>query len=307
MSNAPAVTADPAAQGAGSRRYSVTHTTTYRYASPVTKSSHLFRLRPVQDRFQEVLEYSLSVSVPGRSRDFDDVFGNHVVQYEITEPYTDLIIEATSVVCVHAKAGLAAPNQMPRPSIPIPWMPWQSQMMMPYLLPPELDESELHELAAYAKSFVIRNSHDLIYTLLDMTRTLNFELEYQPGSTQLETTPFEVFKGRRGVCQDFANLLICIARLEHVPARYRVGYIHTGGDYANKIQAEASHAWTEAYLPFQGWKGLDPTNGVPVGLDHIRVATGRNYRDATPTSGVVTGGAGETLDVSVRVDALDGN
>jgi transglutaminase-like putative cysteine protease len=247
------------------------------------------------------------VSVPGRAREFNDVFGNHAVQYLIAEPYTELNIVATSVVRVHAGTGLAAPSQMARASIPIPWMPWQSQMMMPYLLPPELDESELHELARYAKSFVIRNGFDLVYALLDMTRTLNFEVSYEPGSTRLETTPFEVYKGRRGVCQDFANLLICLARLEHVPARYRVGYIHTGGNYQNKIQAEASHAWTEAYIPFQGWKGLDPTNGVPVGLDHIRVAAGRNYRDATPTSGVIkVGGGGETLEVSVRVESLDG-
>jgi transglutaminase-like putative cysteine protease len=304
MSATPSLVAQPSVQGTGSKSYSVTHTTIYRYGTPVTQSQHLFRLRPVQDRFQQVLEHTLTVSVPGRSRDFDDVFGNHAVQYQITQPYTELIIEAKSVVRVHSGAGPAPPSEMSRSSIPIPWMPWQSQMMLPYLRPPELEESELHELASYAKSFVIRNSSDLVYTLLDMTPTLNFEVRYQPGSTQLETTPFEVFKSRHGVCQDFANLLICLARLEHVPARYRVGYIHTGGDYENKIQAEASHAWTEAYLPFQGWKGLDPTNGIPVALDHIRVATGRNYRDATPTSGVVRGGSDETLEVSVRVEPL---
>jgi transglutaminase-like putative cysteine protease len=97
-----------------------------------------------------------------------------------------------------------------------------------------------------------------------------------------------------------------LARLERVPARYRVGYIHTGGDYENQLQAEASHAWVEVYLPSQGWKGLDPTNGIAVMLDHIRVAAGRNYRDGTPTSGVIkSGGGGETLNVSVKVEALE--
>ena len=296
----------PSEIGAISRLYSVTHTTTYRYGAPVFSSSHVMRLRPVQDRFQEVVEHDLAISVPGRSRELDDVFGNHVVQYEVTEPYVELIIEAKSRVRVHSGAGLAGPSQMVRPSIPIPWMPWQSQMMMPYLLPQELAESELHELADYARSLVIRNGHDLVYTLLDMTRTLNWEIAYAPGATQLDTTPFEVYKGRRGVCQDFANLLICMARLERVPARYRVGYLHTGGGYENKIQAEASHAWAEVYLPTQGWKGLDPTNGIPVSMDHIRVATGRNYRDATPTSGVIKAGGGdETLNVSVRVEVLE--
>lgn len=293
--------------GAGSKLMSVTHTTSYHYGAPVYESSHAFRLRPVQDRFQEVLDHTLSVSVPGRSRELEDVFGNHTVHYEIGQPYTELIIEAKSVVRVHSGAGLAGPSPLPEASIPIPWMPWQSQMMMPYLLPPELEPSRLYELSDYARTFVYRNGHHLVGSLLDMTRTLNWDIAYVPGVTDLDTTPYEVYKDRRGVCQDYANLLICLARLERVPARYRVGYLHTGGDYENKLQAEASHAWVEVYLPSQGWKGLDPTNGVPVTLDHIRVAVGRNYRDATPTSGVIkVGGGGETLNVSVRVEVLEG-
>jgi transglutaminase-like putative cysteine protease len=293
--------------GAGFRVYSVTHTTIYRYSAPVYESAHAFRLRPVHDRFQEVIDHRLTVSVPGRARELEDVFGNQAVHYEISQPYSELIIEASSVVRVHSRAGLAGPSPLPDASIPIPWMPWQMQMMMPYLLPPELEQSELYELSDFARTFVYRNGHHLVGSLLDMTRSLYEAISYEPGVTQLETTPFEVFKDRRGVCQDFANLLICLARLERVPARYRVGYIHTGGNYENKIQAEASHAWAEVYLPSQGWKGLDPTNGVPVMLDHIRVATGRNYRDATPTSGVIkVGGGDETLDVSVKVEVLEG-
>lgn len=290
-----------------SRLYSVTHTTRYSYGAPVTRSSHVFRLRPVHDRFQEVLEHVLSVSVPGRSMEYEDVFGNQAVQYEVDVPYTELEIDARSVVRVYEGGGifdLDAPP--PRISIPLLWMPWQSQMMLPYLLPPELEESELYELSDYARGFVERSDRELISTLMDLTRTLNAEIAYVPGATQLETTPFEVYRVKRGVCQDFANLFICLARLERVPARYRVGYIYTGGDYQNKIQAEASHAWAEAYLPLRGWKGFDPTNGLAVDLDHIRVATGRNYRDATPTSGVIKAGGGdEQLQVSVRVDVLE--
>jgi transglutaminase-like putative cysteine protease len=71
-----------------------------------------------------------------------------------------------------------------------------------------------------------------------------------------------------------------------------VGYIHTGADYANTAQGEASHAWVELYLPWTGWVGFDPTNGCLVGADHVRVACGRNYRDATPTSGTIYKGGG---------------
>jgi transglutaminase-like putative cysteine protease len=307
MNHSPGASTQLAVEQGSTRLYSVTHTTSYRYSASVTRSSHVFRLRPVHDRFQEVLEHVLSVSVPGRSLELEDVFGNQVVHYEVSEPYTELVIEARSVVRVYGGGGLfdlKAPP--PRVSIPLLWMPWQSQMMLPYLLPPELEESELYELSDYAKTFVDRNSRELIDTLMDLTRTLHAEIAYVPGVTQLETTPFEVHRVKRGVCQDFANLFICLARLERVPARYRVGYIYTGGNYQNKIQAEASHAWAEAYLPLRGWKGFDPTNGLAVDLDHIRVATGRNYRDATPTAGVIkAGGGGEVLQVSVRVDVLD--
>lgn len=307
MSEASTTTVDPGLENTGSRTYLVNHTTVYRYSEPVEGSSHVFRLRPVHDRFQEVLEHKLSVSVPGLARELEDVFGNQTVHYDIIQPYRELEIEASSVVRVHAAGGLFGTSvTWPRMSIPILWMPWQSQMMLPYLLPPELEESKLYELSDYARSFVERNGNNLIETLMDLTRTLYAEMTYEPGVTQLETTPFEVYRAKRGVCQDFANLLICLARLERVAARYRVGYIYTGGNYQNKLQAEASHAWAEAYLPLRGWQGLDPTNGLAVGLDHIRVATGRNYRDATPTAGVIkAGGGSEALSVSVQVDLID--
>jgi len=291
-----------------SRVYTVTHTTVYRYEMPVLGSTHVFRLRPVDDRFQDVLDHTLTASVRGVWREFEDVFGNQSAHLSVTEPYTELRVEARSVVRLRSGGGIVGSETLPRrTTLPIAWMPWQHQMMLPYLLPPELPESELHELGDYARTFVARNSQDLTDTVLDMTRTLQREVAYVPGVTDLETTPFEVHRQKRGVCQDFANLLICLARLERVPARYRVGYLHTGGNYANQLQAEASHAWVEVYLPWQGWKGLDPTNGVFTDLDHIRVATGRNYRDATPTSGVITsGGGGETLEVSVKAEFMEG-
>jgi transglutaminase-like putative cysteine protease len=98
------------------------------------------------------------------------------------------------------------------------------------------------------------------------------DYKYVSESTSLETTSFEVYTSRQGVCQDFANLLICLVRLLNIPARYRMGYIYTGANHENKIQSEASHAWAELYLPYIGWRGFDPTNGCMVGQDHVRVA-----------------------------------
>lgn len=178
--------------------------------------------------------------------------------------------------------------------------------MLPYLLPPELPEPQLVELTNYAMSFVERNDFHLINTIKDINLSIYRDYKYVPNSTSLVTTPFEVYTTREGVCQDFANLFICLTRLLGIPARYRMGYIYTGANYENKIQSDASHAWAEVYLPYVGWRGYDPTNGCAVEQDHIRVACGRNYIDATPTSGTIyKGGGTETLTVEVQVKELN--
>ncbi len=287
----------------GSRIMVVTHKTEYRYDSPIELSSHLFRLRPVQDMHQEVLDFEFTISPKQQIRVLEDVFGNQGMRVKIDKPYSTLTLEAKSKVLIHASETLSSPTR--RTSIPLVWMPWQRQMMLPYLLPSELPETQLQELSDFAMSFVERQDYNLVNTLLDINETIFKDFSYVSGSTTLQTTPFEVYSKRRGVCQDFANLFICLARLLSVPARYRVGYIYTGG-YENKVQSDASHAWAEVYLPWRGWLGFDPTNGVVVGLDHVRVACGRNYRDASPTSGTIfKGGGTETLSVNVRVDIVE--
>ena len=285
------------------RVLSVVHDTVYRYADAVKHSLHVYRLRPCHDLSQQVLAHELYLSVDGERREYEDVFGNAVTRTELIRPYHELRITSRSVVAVSPPRTPQLMAVARRSSFPLVWMPWQRQMMTPYLLPPELPETQLTELSEFAMHFAERQENDLVRTLLDMNLTIQRDFAYVSGSTNLETTPFDVYASRRGVCQDFANLLICLARLMGVPARYRVGYIFTGTNYENKVQSDASHAWAELYLPHYGWQGFDPTNGCLVGLDHIRVAAGRNYRDATPTSGTLyKGGGAETLSIDVRVE-----
>ncbi|MGH7803618.1 MAG: class II glutamine amidotransferase, partial [Candidatus Binatia bacterium] len=285
------------------RRLSVLHRTAYTYALPVERSSHLLRLFPVHDRMQSLMSFDLRISVDGQHRDYDDVFGNRVRRFVVDTPFQELVIEARSLVELRDVDPLRLRTLHQRSTIPLVWMPWQRHMLQPYLLPPELAESELEELTEYAMSFVERNDYDLVDTLLDMNASIFREYDYQQGTTTLATTPFEVYANRRGVCQDFTNLLICLARLLGVPARYVCGYLWTGPKHANQRQAEASHAWAQVYLPEMGWKGLDPTNGAVTQTDHVRVACGRNWVDASPTSGTIyVGGGMETLSVEVRVE-----
>jgi transglutaminase-like putative cysteine protease/predicted glutamine amidotransferase len=287
-------------------RLTTMHRTTYRYSSPVERSTHLLRLFPVHDRRQRLLECAVSVSVEGRSHDFDDVFGNRSRRLVIDTPYRELTITGKAQVDALETDPLGFALRHVRSAIPLVWMPWQRNMLQPYLHPPELPESELLELLDYAMRFVERNDGDLLDTLLDLNDAIHREYAYLSGSTTLGTTAFDVYARRRGVCQDFTNLFICLARLLGVPARYVCGYLFTGPKHPNQRQAEASHAWVQVYLPEVGWRGLDPTNGVVTSTHHVRLAVGRNYLDATPTSGTLfLGGAGETLDVEVQVEAAD--
>ena len=300
---APALGRPARPMRAEEKQFDVVHRTVYRYARPVEHSLHHFRLTPVHDRLQRVLSHQLDLSVPGQVRDYDDVFGNRARKLRVDTPFEELVIEARSRVRMLDVDPLDYRPLRGGTTIPLVWMPWQRQMMQPFLLPPELPETELAELNEYAMSFVRRNGSDVLDTLLDINTTIHREYAYKQGETTLTTTPFDVYTARRGVCQDFTNLFICLTRLLGVPARYTCGYIYTGPKDQRHVQSEASHAWVQVYLPEVGWKGFDPTNGILTQTDHIRLAVGRNYRDATPTGGTIyVGGGGETLSVDVTVE-----
>jgi transglutaminase-like putative cysteine protease len=106
---------------------------------------------------------------------------------------------------------------------------------------------------------------------------------------------------KKGVGQDFANLFICMTRLLGIPARYVHGYVYTGNTRAAPARSDASHAWLRLYIPEVGWKGFDPTNGVLESANHIRVAYGRHYHDATPTLGTLYSSARETMTSDAQV------
>jgi transglutaminase-like putative cysteine protease/predicted glutamine amidotransferase len=293
------------------KTFNVVHSTVYRYENPVERSSHLLRLLPIHDHLQSLLESSLVIKhdgaeIEGKQIEFEDVFGNRARRIVIERQFRELQVEARSKVTVLDSEPLQFKPLHARRAIPLVWMPWQREMMAPYLLPEELPETQLQELADYAMSFVERNDYDLIGTLLDVNRSIYREYKYSQGTTTVATTAFDVYANRRGVCQDFTNLFICLARLLGVPARYTCGYVYTGPKAENRAQSEASHAWLQLYLPEVGWKGFDPTNGILTQTDHVRVAVGRSYIDATPTSGTIyAGGGAEALTVDVRVELCE--
>jgi transglutaminase-like putative cysteine protease/predicted glutamine amidotransferase len=287
------------------RRLEIRHRTVYRYDKPVERSVHLLRFEPVTDLLQRLARHDLRLSVDGKWRDYSDVFGNRARRVLIESPYTELAIESHALVVTLDTDPFELRPLHAKTTIPLNWMPWQRHMLQPYLLPPELPETQLIELHEYAMSFVERNDYDLVESLVDMNQTIFRDYKYKQNSTTVFTTPFDVYANRRGVCQDFTNLFICLARLLNIPARYVCGYLYTGPKHHNRAMAEATHAWAQVYLPETGWRGFDPTNGVLTQTDHVRVAVGRNYMDATPTSGTIfVGGGHETLEVAVSCEEV---
>jgi transglutaminase-like putative cysteine protease len=286
------------------RQLLVRHLTTYAYDSPVQRSVHRLHLRPLIDRRQRVLRHSLTVSPDVPLLESEDVFGNNATSFELRQPYTELKIAAESEVELTDADPFAFANTPIRPAFPLVWMPWEHKMLSPYLTSQELPDTQLREIFDYAMAFVEHNKSDLMETLFAINLSFKKDFAYVPGSTNFATTAFDVLCNKRGVCQDFSNLFICMARLLGIPARYVWGYIYTGNTGASRAGSDATHAWVQLYIPNIGWKGFDPTNGTLPQLDHVRVGYGRNYRDAAPISGTLYSPAVERMTVEVEVTDL---
>src|SRR6185312_12472474 len=144
---------------------------------------------------------------------------------------------------------------------------------------------------------------DPLTALRRLNTALHGAFEYTPGVTDAQSPISVALKAKRGVCQDFAHIMIAIARSWGIPARYVSGYLYHRGSRQDRSADNATHAWVEAYLPSLGWIGFDPTNNILAGERHIRAAVGRDYADVPPTRGTFKGGVESELAISVAVEA----
>jgi transglutaminase-like putative cysteine protease len=289
----------------------VRHTTTYHYDRPVERSSHLFHLRPFHDRRQAVLEHNTTVETDPPNEivgvEYEDGFGNEAGRFVLETPYQMLRVTGDTLVRLTPGDPFDFELHPKRPTVPLNWMPRERLVLGPYLQSEELPDTQVEELFEYAMSFVRAADDDLMEALFAINLAIFRDFEYVPGSTSLSTTPYDIFESRRGVCQDFANLFITLARLIRVPARYVCGYLYTGNAdnpqaAGSRAPSDATHAWVQLYLPNIGWKGFDPTNGVLPKMDHVRLAVGRFWRDTAPLEGTIFGEpVKETLEAAVEV------
>ena len=272
----------------------IVHTTRLEYSEDVAEGVTEARLGPRSDADQHWLRFDLR-AMPGASvNQYVDGFGNNTHLITLSSPHDFLEIVARSGV----DTLLEDPFQLPPDGVPPITSAEEADFLTPSQLVPV--NAELQLLASASAPRQEKQPFDMVQALMGFVYK---EFEYTPQVTSVATTVPEVLSHRRGVCQDFAHVLIGMCRALQIPARYVSGYIVNDPRRAPAEAtrgSEASHAWVEAYTPSHGWRGFDPTNNLLASEYHIKMAIGRDYRDVAPTRGTYRGRATESLSVHVE-------
>jgi transglutaminase-like putative cysteine protease len=289
--------------------YRIIHKTTYQYKQPVSLGTHVAYLIPRTQPHHICMSHELRVTpTPASQRERLDFFGNTFTFFTIREPHEELNIEACSRVIVDGPP-VRWPDQAP---------PWDEVVRS---LKSDLSEAGLDAyqfvfesprvspqsaFAAYA-SPSFPPARPLTDALLDLTARIYKDFRFDSKATTVRTTPEEVLRSRRGVCQDFAHLEIACLRSLGLAARYVSGYIRTYPPPGRPrlVGADASHAWVSVYCPGTGWLDVDPTNNLIPSESHVTLAWGRDYSDVSPVRGVILGGRDHKLEVGVDMEPLD--
>ena len=269
-------------------RLTVQHTTHFQYSAPVYESATEVRLHPANGPgiAQECLEFALTVQPLARIFQYTDCYGNNVHHFNVVPSHRALEVVATMVVDT-------APGRIPaQPGDPLQQYDFLSESR--YV---QFDDA----VRAFAEPF--RALADPARLAEAVARRTQEVLRYEPGVTDVHSSSAEVMALGRGVCQDFAQIMIATCRYLGVPARYVSGYLYGGA--AAEDRDHASHAWCEVYTgPAGGWIGVDPTHTtIWVDERYIRIGCGRDYADVPPIRGTFKGNATEQMRVAVRVAA----
>ena len=285
-------------------RYHLVHATEFRYDGPVSESYNEVRLRPIHDETQSCLSFRLLTDPVSRGTSYRDSFGNWVHQFNILPEHHFLKIEAESVVLAH-EAPL-----LPEGGIKLSELEDRREKLeeefLEFIAPTAFvpHVPQLDELIAAASGGFDGTASGFVKAVSTL---IHEKFRYVKGATHVNSSITDSLASSAGVCQDFAHLLLGVVRKRGLPARYVSGYLvpSSAASPDAKLQevigGSASHAWAEVYLPDSGWVGLDPTLGQPLGLQHVRIAYGRDYGDVAPVRGVYKGHAGQRLSVDVSV------
>jgi transglutaminase-like putative cysteine protease len=289
--------------------YRIRHTTSYAYSDVVTVAHNEARLSPRNGPWQVAHTARLLVEpTPAFMTREQDYFGNWMNLFVLQEPHRRFSVTAHSEVTVRD------------PFLPDPedTMPWEEvREMLANSIEQEVFEAVEHRFESphVRWTYAVRDyaaqsfapGRPILAAALDFSQRIHRDFEYRPGVTNVATPVRTVFEQRRGVCQDFAHLMIAGLRSMGLAARYVSGYLLTqpAPGKPRNIGADASHAWASVYCPGYDFIDIDPTNDTLVKVEHPTLAWGRDFGDVSPLKGVVLGGGAHSVHVAVEVVPVD--
>jgi len=287
-------------------RYHIEHETRYTYTARVSTSQHVAHLAPRALPRQHVETHTLAVEpAPAQATEREDYFGNRVHTFTILAPHQAMLAVSRSEVTVTPIAAALAQEDSPA------WEDVAAALIYRKGATPTSEAEFAYgspyavvapELAAFAgQSFT--PGRPLLEAAIDLMHRIHDEFTFDASATTIATPVTRVLVDRRGVCQDFAHLLISCLRSLGLAARYVSGYVLTDPPPGQpRLKgADASHAWLSVHCPLHGWVDLDPTNACLPDLRHITIGWGRDYGDVSPLRGVILGGSQHALKVGVSV------
>jgi transglutaminase-like putative cysteine protease len=278
----------------------VRHSTRYQYDQPVRESVMELWMQPQKRTSQRLISFDLEIDPAAQLFSYADTFGNAVYHFDIPQPHDRLTITARSAVETAPPPEL--PDQLDRGE-------WD-RLKSDFVRGEHFDFLHAHGFSGPTealKAFVAEKNleelrvRDPLRALRDLNQVIYEAFAYEAGVTRADSPIDDVLKARRGVCQDFAHVMLAICRDWGIPARYVSGYLFTDRKAGDRSDPDATHAWVEVFLPTLRWVGFDPTNNILAAERHIACAVGRDYSDVPPSRGVYKGEAESELAVGVTV------
>jgi transglutaminase-like putative cysteine protease len=292
--------------------YQVLHDTHYRYSAPVSLAQQLAHLWPRDCARQLCHERHLTITPqPTRRQDGLDLFGNPLTRLAFERPHDELRVIACLRVEVLAREGLALEDSPVWEEVAAA-LRYSGQPLSAELLEAaryRFQSPYVHLKQAFAAfgADCFAPGRPLLLAVRALMQKIFKEFTFDAAATQVATPLLQVLEERRGVCQDFAHLMLACLRSQGLAARYVSGYLLTQPPPGQPrlIGADASHAWVSVYCPRQGWVDFDPTNNLLPALEHITLGWGRDFADVSPLRGVILGGGSHDPEVRVTVTPLE--
>jgi transglutaminase-like putative cysteine protease len=279
--------------------YSIRHITRFRYDSPVRESVMELRMQPRSEGRQALRSFQIATNPRAQLYAYTDHLGNAVYHFNVLRVHSELRIETQSVV------EMSPEPERPPAADSLEWDRYNALNLSAEqfdLLEPSKFAHMSPALASFLEAHALSKAQgDPLSALKRLNTAIHDSFAYESGITEVHSPIEDALAAGRGVCQDFAHIMIASARSWGIPARYVSGYLYHHGKGRDRSDDDATHAWVEAWLPSMGWIGFDPTNDILAGERHIRVAVGRDYADVPPTRGTFKGGAESELAISVSV------